>query len=218
MQPIKMLIFDLDGIILDSEPLHENAKRRILKEQGIEDTIDLSFSVGLPNKLLWDMMISRFGINKSEKELEKLQYDYILEEVRSKHIRTSSGLLEVLQWLKNNKIKTGLASSSNRYYVNAILKHYDLYNYYDYLVAGDEVQRKKPEPDVYLKVLNQSGLNAPEVIAIEDTFAGSKAAVSAGLRCIGYQNPTSGNQNLSNCFIEISDMHQLINIFHDMFL
>ena len=61
MSPIKMIIFDLDGVILDSEPLHENAKRRILKEHGIDENLDLSFSVGQPNKLLWSNMIERFG-------------------------------------------------------------------------------------------------------------------------------------------------------------
>lgn len=117
MSPIKMIIFDLDGVILDSEPLHENAKRRILKEHGIDENLDLSFSVGQPNKLLWSNMIERFGINKSEEELERSQYNYILEEVKEKKIQTSRGLLRLLQWLKNQGIKIGLASSSDRHYV-----------------------------------------------------------------------------------------------------
>ncbi|CUH91700.1 MAG TPA: HAD family phosphatase [Herbinix luporum] len=212
MSPIKMIIFDLDGVILDSEPLHENAKRRILKEHGIDENLDLSFSVGQPNKLLWSNMIERFGINKSEEELERSQYNYILEEVKEKKIQTSRGLLRLLQWLKNQGIKIGLASSSDRHYVDAILKHYNLYDYFAYIVAGDEVARKKPEPDVYIKVLDQAKLNPDEAIAIEDTFAGSRAALSAGLKCIGYQNPTSGNQDLSPCFVKIDNLSQINKI------
>jgi HAD superfamily hydrolase (TIGR01509 family) len=106
----------------------------------------------------------------------------------------------------------GLASSSNRFYVDSILSYYSLTDYFDYIVAGDEVKRKKPEPDVYLKVLELSKLDSQEVIAVEDTYAGSKAAVSAGLPCVGYQNPTSGSQDLSACFLKINELHELMEM------
>lgn len=211
-----MVIFDLDGVVLDSEPLHENAKRRILKEQGIDNNIDLSFSVGQPNKILWNMMIQKFNINKSEEELEKLQYQYILEEIKENHIDTSIGFIDLLSFLKKDKIKIGLASSSNRFYVDSILTYYNIYKYFDYIAGGDEVKRKKPEPDVYLKVLKQSGIKTHETIAVEDTFAGSKSALSAGLRCVGYQNSTSGNQDLSKCFAKINSVYQLTELIHKM--
>ena len=212
MLQIKMVVFDLDGVVLDSEPLHEHAKRRILNEHGITENLDLSFSIGQPNKVLWNGMIHRFQINKSEEELERLQYNYILEEIKMRKIRTSTGFSELIQWLKGNQIKIGLASSSNRFYVDSILSYYSLTDYFDYIVAGDEVKRKKPEPDVYLKVLELSKLDSQEVIAVEDTYAGSKAAVSAGLPCVGYQNPTSGSQDLSACFLKINELHELMEI------
>jgi HAD superfamily hydrolase (TIGR01509 family) len=212
MKQLKMIVFDLDGVILDSEPLHEHAKIRILKEHGITEKVDLSFSVGQPNKMLWHMMINRFHINKSEEALEKLQYEYILEEIKDKQIPTSIGLMELLQYLKNNEIKIGLASSSDRFYVDAILKYYNILDYFEYIVAGDEVKRKKPEPDIYLKIMELSQLKANEVNAIEDSYAGSKAATQAGLKCIGYHNPTSGNQDLSNCYLKINEMSQVVDI------
>lgn len=212
MLQIKMVVFDLDGVVLDSEPLHEHAKRRILNEHGITENLDLSFSIGQPNKVLWNGMIHRFQINKSEEELERLQYNYILEEIKMRKIRTSTGFSELIQWLKGNQIKMGLASSSNRFYVDSILSYYSLTDYFDYIVAGDEVKRKKPEPDVYLKVLELSKLDSQEVIAVEDTYAGSKAAVSAGLPCVGYQNPTSGSQDLSACFLKINELHELMEM------
>lgn len=162
------------------------------------------------------MMIQKFNINKSEEELEKLQYQYILEEIKENHIDTSIGFIDLLSFLKKDKIKIGLASSSNRFYVDSILTYYNIYKYFDYIAGGDEVKRKKPEPDVYLKVLKQSGIKTHETIAVEDTFAGSKSALSAGLRCVGYQNSTSGNQDLSKCFAKINSVYQLTELIHKM--
>ena len=209
---IGLVIFDLDGVILDSEPLHEHAKRRILAEAGIDENIDLSWSVGQPNKVLWENMKKRFGFLKTEEELERIQYKYILEEVNDKQLKTSHGFMELLQWLKHNSIKIGLASSSNRYYLDSILVYYNINKYFDYTVAGDEVERKKPEPDVYKKVLTYFKIPEIKVLAIEDSKAGSEAAVSAGIRCIGYRNPTSGNQDLKKCKIQVTDISEIITI------
>ena len=209
---ISLVIFDLDGVIVNSEPLHENAKRRILSEAGIVENIDLSWSIGKPNKELWTLLIDKYKLSKSTEELEETQYNYILQEIEEKQIAPTEGLLDLLQWLKENNIKIGLASSSNRFYVLAILAHYNIIIDFNYIVAGDDVARKKPSPDVYLRVLELCGEPANYAIAIEDSRAGSEAAVSAGLQCIGYLNPTSGQQDLSKCFKLIRSMKEVAQV------
>lgn len=206
---IELVIFDLDGVILNSEPLHDNAKRRILSEAGVDKNVDLAWSVGRPNKELWNMMIDKYGLKKTADELEKTQYMYILEEIEEKQINLTNGLIELLDWLKEKNKKIGLASSSNRFYVLAILRYYKISTYFSYIVGGDEVDRKKPSPDVYLKVLGLSGESANNSIALEDSKAGSEAAVSAGISCVGYLNPTSGEQELSKCIATISHIEQI---------
>ncbi len=216
MNHLKLIIFDLDGVIFDSEPLHENAKRRILAEGGISENIDLSWSVGQPNKILWNTIISKFHLEKPENELEELQYNYILEEVISKDIKLSEGLENQLQSLRESNIKLGLASSSDRHYVDSVLRYYKIAHYFDYIVAGDEVARKKPEPDIYLKILNLSDVAKHGAIAIEDSKAGSEAAVAAGLKCIGYLNPTSGRQDLSKCCVRINQISQITKVIPEL--
>lgn len=207
---IKLVIFDLDGVILDSEPLHEKAKKKILIECGIKENIDLSWSIGQPNHKLWESIIDKFAIKKTIEELEKQQYDYILEDIKENQIQTSKGLNELLQWLRNHDKKIGLASSSNRYYVDSILNYYKISNFFHFVVAGDEVLQKKPEPDVYLKVLSLSKVSSKEAIAIEDSNAGSIAATLADIPCIGYKNPTSGQQDLSKSIHQIDELEQLL--------
>ena len=216
MKDLKVIIFDLDGVLFDSEPLHENAKRRILSDNGITENIDLSWSVGLPNKLLWKNMIAKYGLNGSKEEFEKLQYTYILEEVKAKDIKHSIGLLEELQYIRKCNYKIAMASSSDRFYVDAVLQYYNIYHFFTYIVAGDEVANKKPEPDIYQKILRLSDTKDYEVIAVEDTKAGSDAATAAGIRCIGYRNPTSGCQDLSKCCAIINTMNQLTKVLSEL--
>jgi beta-phosphoglucomutase len=209
---LKLVLFDLDGVILDSEPLHDNAKKRILSEAGINEKLDLSWSVGKPSHMLWTLMKDRYHLKASEEELEQQQYNYIMEEVRNRQLPASKGLIELLAWLQENEICIGLVSSSWRSFVCTVLEHYNIRHYFKYVVAGDDVERKKPFPDGYLKALQSFHIGANHTIAIEDSKTGSEAALSAQLKCIGYRNPTSGNQDLSRCYKVINSLDQIKKI------
>lgn len=206
---IEMVIFDMDGVIMDSEPLHCNAKIEVLDELKLQCPKDLLSFVGKPNKVFWKAALGDRDVKYTYEELEFMQYVSILKQMKDKDVRMSSGLRELIQFLKLNGIKTAVASSSNRYYIDKVLKYYGLENEFLYTAGGDEVKHKKPEPDVYLKVLEISNVPAENVIAIEDSWAGCQAAFSAGIKCIGYRNPTSGNQDLSKSVYQIDKLEQV---------
>jgi HAD superfamily hydrolase (TIGR01509 family) len=209
---LKLVLFDLDGVILNSEPLHDHAKKRILNEAGVTEDLDLSWSVGKPSRMLWSQMRTMYGLELSEDELEQHQYDYIMEEIKEKQIPPSVGLIELLSWLKENQIRIGLVSSSWGSFVHSVLDHYNIKCYFDYVIAGDDVERKKPFPDGYLKALRAFAIPTMNAIAVEDSKTGSEAAISAQLKCIGYQNPTSGKQDLSKCHRVIVNLNQIKQI------
>ncbi|GKX30902.1 phosphatase [Vallitalea longa] len=192
----KMLVFDMDGVILDSEPLHEYAKKRILQDYNISPNIDLFWSVGNPNIVLWRKIITEYKISSTPEELEQKQYEYIIEQLEEQNVKASNGIEELLNWAKRNEFLIGLASSSNRYFVDYVLHFLKIKDYFEYTIAGDEVTHKKPKPDVYLAIIDMADILPSQVIAIEDSSSGIKAAVEAGISCIGYQNPTSGKQDL----------------------
>ncbi|NDL68809.1 HAD family hydrolase [Anaerotalea alkaliphila] len=212
----KLFIFDLDGVIVNSEPLHEHAKKRILSEEGIEEDLDLSWSVGQPSQILWETLIRRFGLKRTARELEDLQYAHILEEIREKRIPTTPGLEELLSHLESQGMRIGLASSSDQAYVDAVLEHYRLSGTFRYAIGGDRVPRKKPAPDVYEAVLAQAKVLASEAVALEDSAAGSTAAQAAGIPCIGYINPDSGAQDLSRCIGTIRHLEDAAAILEEM--
>ncbi len=208
---INLVIFDVDGVIFDSEPLHYRAKLEILQSFGLNETFDLKEYVGKSNKELWTRIIKENNLNATPEELEIRQFNLILGYVRKENIPTTKGLENLLMHLKSKDIKTAIASSSNRYYVSHVLEYFQLSGYFNYSVTGDEVKHQKPSPDIYQKVLYISGIQKDSAIAIEDSTSGVRAAVSAGIACIGYRNPTSGVQDLLLAATVVEELGQVKN-------
>ncbi len=206
---IKLVIFDVDGVIFDSEPLHYRAKLEILQSYGLNESFNLKQYVGKSNKVLWTRIIKENNLNANPEELEMRQFNLILGYVKNENILPSKGLEKLLTELRTNNYKIAIASSSNRYYVSRVLDYFRLSGYFDYSVTGDEVKFQKPSPDIYQKVLSISGIQEDNAIAIEDSASGVQAAVSAGIACIGYRNPTSGIQDLLQTAAVIEELGQV---------
>ncbi len=207
---INLVIFDVDGVILDSEPLHYNAKVEILRSYGLNETFDLKEYIGKPNKDLWSKIIKENHLDIEPGDLEMQQFNLILKYIENDHITPTKGLVELLTTLKKLNICLAIASSSNRYYVNHILNYLGLNQYFAHTVTGDEVSFQKPYPDIYKKILSISGIPACNAVAIEDSTSGVQAAVSAGIKCLGYQNLSSGMQNLSLADYTINEIGQAV--------
>ncbi|MBC5787914.1 HAD family hydrolase [Clostridium facile] len=205
----KLIIFDMDGVLADTEPLHRNSKYKILERFGVHEKPDLSWTVGIPNKEIWERLMSQYGFQSDAATCEQMQYDGILEEMAEIHLPPSQGLIPLLDWMDEQKIPAAIASSSNRYFVDRVTEFLGIKHRFRWIVCGDEVARKKPDPDAYQKVLQLAGITPNQAIAIEDSHSGSKAAFRAGIPCIGYQNPTSGEQDLSCCTTLIQHLEQV---------
>lgn len=210
MQNMKMIVFDMDGVILDSEPLHENSRQMMFQKYDI--TPDPSFPppVGNCSYTFWKEVFAICGLEGDAYDLEAEQYNLVAKQIKDNHILPSDGLLDVIAWAKAKGLKVGLASSSTRLLVNAVLELMDLKKHFDYTVSGDELERKKPAPDAYLRVLELAGLPAEAAMAVEDTGTGIAAAKAAGLYCFAYKNPTSGEQDLSKADQIISHLKEII--------
>lgn len=214
---INLVIFDVDGVIFDSEPLHYRAKLEILRSYGLDETFDLKKYIGRPNRDLWSKVIQENNLNAEPDDLELKQFNLILSYVYKEHPAPSRGLVQLLTQLEESCIYRAIASSSSRYYVNHILDYFGLNRYFTCSVTGDEVRFQKPSPDIYQKVLQSSRILPDNAIAIEDSASGVQAAISAGIRCLGYENPTSGIQNLSLAAGVIQELGQAMAYIADGF-
>lgn len=195
---IKALIFDMDGVILDSEPLHFEADKKALWEYGVEITDDiLSNYVGAADAVMWAELKEIYNLKDTVDELTEKQLAYKLETFGAKELKTIDGIRELIGLLKGKGVKVGLASSSQRELIEKILKNLGIAGFFDVIVSGDDVSKSKPEPDIFLKASALLGVAPDDCLVIEDSEHGVKAAKAAGVKCIGYINANSGNQDLS---------------------
>ena len=211
MSRIKLMVFDMDGVIVDSEPLHRKAKEQMLMDYGIGNEVNLDATVGLPNEAFWARIIEDYSLSTDPDKLVLLQNNLILSMMEKLGVGLTPGLSELLDELKHRGIKIGLASSSLRYFVEKVLNRFEIKERFTYVVTGEEVELRKPAPECYKKVMTLAGVEPSEAAAIEDSTAGVKAAYSSGLTCFGFINPGSGNQNLSLARYRIARLTDVID-------
>ncbi len=192
----KILIFDMDGVVLDSEPLHQRARELMYEKYGVKPLECFPDPIGKSSCLFWETVADICGMTWDSKRMEDEQFALVAEQVETGHVPVTDGLLEVLKRAKEKGIKTGLATSSDRVMVERVLRALGIIQYFDVIVTGDEVANKKPFPDVYERVLEIAGVRPGQAVAVEDSTAGVEAAKSAGIYCYGYRNETSGEQDL----------------------
>lgn len=208
MEP-KILIFDMDGVILDSEPLHAYARERMYQKYGVPLDQKRPAAEGKSTRDYWALLGEMFGLSLDAGALEKEQFDLVARQVEENRTPPSAGLIDVLQWARGKGMRVGLASSSSRSLVARVLELLEIEDYFDIVVCGDEIAQKKPAPDIYRKVLRMADCKPEEAIAVEDSDTGIRAAKSAGIYCIGYRNVTTLHQTLAEADLVIDGIGQI---------
>ncbi|QHW33796.1 HAD family hydrolase [Paenibacillus rhizovicinus] len=197
---MKAVIFDMDGVIIDSEPIHFYVDKLVLsKIVGMEVTGEyLEKYVGMTNPEMWKAIIQEYRLQQTVDELIEHQLSSKLKILNETPIQPISGILELLQNLSDNHIPLGIASSSPRRFIEGVLTKFDIRKLFNTVVSGEEVENGKPAPDVYIEAARILGIPPEKCTVIEDSRNGVLASKRAGMRCIGYQNLNSGNQDLSS--------------------
>lgn len=207
---MKAVIFDMDGVLIDSEPLHFEVDKMVLRKLNIDESESyLERFVGYTNPAMWKIIKTEYSIEKTIDELIELQMTTKLKYLEESDYKAIEGIKELLKEIRRNKIPIGIASSSPRVFIEAVIKKIGISEYFDNWISGEEVEKSKPEPDVFLKVAELLAVNPHDCIVIEDSKSGTIAAKKAGMKCIGYKNINSGNQDLSVADIIIENMSSL---------
>ena len=195
---LKALIFDMDGVIIDSEPIHIEVNTSLLQDEGIilEPSENHEF-IGVRNVEMWDTLIKRHNIPKTVEELLTIQKSYKMQRFMNEDLEAIGGIKELLRDAKRKNLKIALATSSPMYFAKYILKDIGVQIFFDKLVTADDISRSKPDPEIYLTAAKVLGVLPEECIAIEDAPLGIQAAQAAGMKCIGFKNPNSGNHDIS---------------------
>ncbi len=185
---LKAVIFDLDGVIADSHPIHEAAWKALLTEQGIDPAaIDVDFLyAGHPRReilihylgALSDPLIERLGRRKDE------LYFRAAEKLAPK-----PGIPRVLCELQAAGIALAVATSAGRIRTEETLAKFAISHRFSAVVSGNDVRAAKPAPDIFLLAASKLRVMCEKVVVVEDSVAGVQAARAAGMRCLGYAPP-----------------------------
>ena len=196
---VKAVLFDMDGVIIDSEPMHYRLSKLYYSELGLDITDEEYYTfVGLGDIEIFTRLIEKYGLKQDLDELVNTYQQRYIDHLRSitdeKPIR---GVDVLIKELHQRGIHLALGSSATRGNIEAVLEYFKLRNYFEVVVSGSEMERSKPFPDIYIKAAKELAVDPSECIVIEDSANGVKAAKAAGMKCIAYRNPNSGDQDLS---------------------
>ncbi len=205
----KAVIFDMDGVLIDSEPAYLEMNRKLFKDLGVEmDSDKYHGFVGMSSMKMWTLIKNEFKLLHEVENLIAMERDSMYEILDSAIISEPiSGIPELLDDLKRRKIILCVASSSAKENINLVLDKLNLIHYFRLVVSGEEVKRGKPEPDIFLRVAEKTNVASDKCFVIEDSANGIAAANRAKMKCIGYKSPGSSKQDLSgsNLIVENFD-------------
>jgi HAD superfamily hydrolase (TIGR01509 family) len=207
---LKAFIFDMDGVIIDSEPIHFDIDVKTMSYFGAAITPhELEEFVGMTNPEMWKNLKQRFNLTQTVTDIIQHQLSLKIDTIRTIEIDPIDGIYELILELKKHNIKLGIASSSPIQFINEVILKFKLMDHFDCIVSGEEVAKGKPEPDVYLEAARLLRVDPAACIVLEDSRNGIQSAKSAGMKCIGFINKNSGNQDLSQADVIVQSIRDV---------
>lgn len=201
-----IFIFDMDGVLIDSEPMHIEMESEVYKELGIEiSEEEMHGFVGRSPLEVWSEIREEHGLTQSARELKEYDFDRKLEWLKARELEPIPGIPELIRDLEKREITLAVASSSPPDMIELVTRKLHIQHRFELMASGEEVPNGKPAPDLFLKVAKYFSVEPESCVVIEDSSNGVKAAKAAGMYCIGFRNPNSGNQNLSAADMIVDD-------------
>lgn len=181
---IDAVIFDVDGLMADSEPLHRSAWRELGRRNEFP-TFDRDYEENLGKRVI-DNFRRQYGQGRFEQPPEVLlvQYHDILINLIREKLQPKIGLGEILDLVREQGLRCGTASSGDRIYIDVVLDVLKIRHHFQAVATGEEVAEGKPSPELYLLAAARLGVGPAGCVALEDSPSGVRAAKAAGMRCI----------------------------------
>ena len=210
----RFIIFDMDGVLINSETIHYQLWKEILAQQGALIDMDIYRGcVGTGDDVLLELVWRHCRVDlRGRTDLSELFEQNKRHYIRTNGIPSIPGTAETLTELEKRGYRMAVASASPPAYIRLCLEKTGLLPYFDVLFSGEEVERTKPAPDVFLAAAAAMGAKPEACTVVEDSQNGTLAAKAAGMRCIGFVNPDSGDQDLSAADTLIRRFTELLEV------
>jgi HAD superfamily hydrolase (TIGR01509 family) len=206
----------MDGVIVQSEEAHIQAEKQIMLKRGVTISAEeLHRYTGSTAKYMFIRLKENYGLKDSVEDLEMEKEDALLE-LMQRDMKPTEGVIPLIRQLKQRGVKLALASGSSRRVIDHVLRGLEIRSFFDAIVGAEDVSESKPDPEVFLEAAARLKIKPEKCVVIEDANLGVLAAKRAGMKCVGYRNPESGEQDLSaaditvDSFIDL-DVDQLLS-------
>jgi len=201
----------MDGVIVNSEPVYQQIEHEMFRELGIEiDKQTHRTFVGLRTLDMWKSIVHRFHLPQHPADLDREEGKRYLEMLDKKNgMSAVRGSIQLIRLLKNHGYVLALASSNSKRAINAVLKKFKIIDYFRFVISGEQVEKSKPDPDIFIKTAETVEKDPAECLVIEDSTNGVIAALRAGMKCIAYENSETGIQDLSEADLIVRDLKEI---------
>ncbi|MDB9793823.1 HAD family phosphatase [Flavobacteriaceae bacterium] len=208
---LKAVIFDMDGVIVNSEPLHHLAYKKMFEEFKLDVSNSLYESfTGQSTYSICEQLCEIFDLKVDANALvlsKRKHFKIIFENDSS--FEMIDGAMNLIKDYFENNLTLVLASSASMTNIERIFKKFDLNKFFKAKISGADLKESKPNPEIFVKAAELAGFKKDECIVIEDSTSGIMASKSAGIYCVGYNSYNSKNQNYDNANLVVSDLNEI---------
>lgn len=195
--PPRAVVFDMDGILFDTEPIYFAAGDELLRRRGRAMTVELAQKMmGMPGPFAIEILRAEHGLEESAQDLLREELA-IFVRLLDGNLRFMPGVLELLDGLAERGFPLAVATSTHRELTEKLIGSVGWRHRFQFLLTRDDVTRGKPHPDVYLLACDRLGHEPNDVVVIEDSLNGVRAAKAAGCQCVAVPHPLSRTLDFS---------------------
>ena len=197
---IKAVIFDMDGLMVDTEFLHSEAHSAVIRKYGKKPKKHSSGVVHIVGKSILEnseIMRQQYGISESAENMEIEKGKAYLSLLKDKKIQPKIGLKNLIKLLKKNNIKMAIGSAGIKSGILLIIENLNIEDHFSVVISLDDVNKPKPAPDIFLEAASRLGVNPQDCLVLEDSQVGIEAAKNAGMKSIAIPSKYTIHQDFS---------------------